>query len=70
MAQEFFTDGKGEHRWRVIGRNGFDILGDSGEGYRNELDCVKGLLALVDAVDVEQLRSRVGELEGRGDQSS
>jgi uncharacterized protein YegP (UPF0339 family) len=66
MAQEFYTDASGEHRWRVVGKNGSDVVGDSGEGYKNELDCAKGLLALIDAVDVQQLRSHVQGLEERG----
>jgi uncharacterized protein YegP (UPF0339 family) len=68
MAQQgaqFYTDSAGEHRWRVVAGNGSDILGDSGEGYKNELDCAKGLLALVAAVDVQQLRSYCETLEKR-----
>jgi uncharacterized protein YegP (UPF0339 family) len=68
MAQEFYEDGKGEHRWRVIAGNNSDVLGDSGEGYKNSLDCAKGLLALVDAVDVAALRSHIEGLEQRGAQ--
>jgi uncharacterized protein YegP (UPF0339 family) len=66
MAQEFYRDGKGEHRWRVIGRNNSDVVGDSAEGYEHEVDAAKGLLALIESVDVEALRALVARHEGGG----
>jgi uncharacterized protein YegP (UPF0339 family) len=70
MAQEFYVDSKGEHRWRVIGRNFSDVVGDSAEGYVREIDAAKGLLALVESVDIEALRAHVARTEGRGDSST
>lgn len=70
MAQQFYKDSKGEHRWRVIGRNNYDVVGDSAEGYVREVDAAKGLLALVESVDVEALRAHVARAEERGDSST
>ena len=36
---EFYTDSKGEWRWRRIAANG-KIVGASAEGYVNKADCV------------------------------
>lgn len=33
----FYTDKKGEHRWRAMAANG-KILADSSEGYKNKED--------------------------------
>jgi uncharacterized protein YegP (UPF0339 family) len=70
MAQQFYIDDKGEHRWRVIAKNGSDVVGDSGEGYVREIDAARGLLSLIDAVDVEELRSHVSGLEEKGSMSN
>ncbi len=35
----FYTDAKGEHRWRYVARNG-RTLADSGEGYEHLGDCL------------------------------
>jgi len=40
----------------VIAKNGTDILGGSGEGYHNRKDAIKGLLALVDSINVDEIR--------------
>lgn len=73
MAQagpDFYRDSTGQHRWRVVARNNADVLGDSGEGYHNELDAAKGLLALVESVDVQALRAQIAQQEGKTDDNS
>ena len=67
MAQEFYRDSSGQHRWRVIGRNNSDIVGDSSEGYVREIDAAKGLLALIESVDLDELRARISSSEQRED---
>lgn len=64
MAQEFYEDINGETRWRVLAGNN-RRLGNSGEGYHNRIDAVRGLLLLVDSVDVEELRKEIAEYETR-----
>lgn len=61
MAQQFYKDQSGEYRWRVISRNNSDVVGDSGEGYINRLDAARGLLALVESVDVDALREYIAK---------
>lgn len=56
---EIYRDASGQYRWRVYARNNVDIVGDSGESYNNEADAIRGLLALVDAVDTVTLRARL-----------
>ena len=41
---EFYESLDGDWRWRVRAANGH-ILADSGEGYKNRLDCVLGYQA-------------------------
>ena len=35
---EFYTDKKGEHRWRRTASNG-NIVGAASEGYKSKKDC-------------------------------
>lgn len=42
---QFYQDAKGEWRWRVRADNG-NVVGDSGEGYKNLGDAIRGLQAL------------------------
>jgi uncharacterized protein YegP (UPF0339 family) len=42
MTYVFYKDQKGEWRWRLVAANG-RILADSGEGYRNEQDCLEDI---------------------------
>ena len=37
-----YEDKPGEWRWRLVARNG-KIIADSGEGYTNSRDCIKGI---------------------------
>tara|TARA_Y100000310_G_C20315597_1_gene638273 strand:+ start:107 stop:352 length:246 start_codon:yes stop_codon:yes gene_type:complete len=39
---EFYKDLAGEWRWRFVHSNG-NILGCSGEGYKNRSDCIDGI---------------------------
>ena len=39
MTYYYYKDHKGEWRWRLKASNG-RIIADSGEGYRNELECL------------------------------
>lgn len=41
----YYKDENGEWRWRVISSNG-NILGDSGESYKNLADCKAGFNSL------------------------
>lgn len=60
---EIYRDASGQYRWRVYARNNTDVVGDSGEGYHNEADAIRGLLALVEAVDTTALRARLSDTE-------
>lgn len=40
---ELYEDQKGEHRWRLIGGNGSDIIADSGEGYSSKSGAKEGI---------------------------
>ena len=42
MKAEVFRDDRQEFRWRIRAANG-KIVGTSGEGYRNFMDCLNGL---------------------------
>jgi uncharacterized protein YegP (UPF0339 family) len=37
-----YKDAAKEFRWRLMGRN-WEILGDSGEGYKNKSDCLHAI---------------------------
>ncbi|MEP6819414.1 MAG: YegP family protein [bacterium] len=39
MTYHYYKDSKGEWRWRLKSSNG-RILGDSGESYKNEQECL------------------------------
>jgi uncharacterized protein YegP (UPF0339 family) len=39
MTYVYYKDSKGEWRWRLVASNG-RIIADSGEGYKNEQDCL------------------------------
>ncbi|MFQ6074570.1 MAG: YegP family protein [Candidatus Bathyarchaeia archaeon] len=41
-----YKDRRGEWRWRFVSINRSDILGDSGEGYKNKQDCLYAINAL------------------------
>lgn len=64
MAAEFYEDSAGETRWRVKAGNN-RTLGNSGEGYHNEIDAYRGLLALVENVDLDELRAQISDMERR-----
>jgi uncharacterized protein YegP (UPF0339 family) len=38
---DIYQDGSGEWRWRLVAGNGKTVA-DSGEGYRDRLDCLHG----------------------------
>lgn len=42
MTYHVFPDAKGEWRWHLRARNG-RIVACSGEGYKRQRDCVRGL---------------------------
>lgn len=39
MEFEIYRDNAGEYRWRLASTNG-NILADSGESYKNRIDCI------------------------------
>lgn len=43
MVYVMYKDNKGEWRWRLWAANHKDIIADSGEGYVNRADCVRGI---------------------------
>ena len=49
MTYHYFKDHKGEWRWRLKAANG-RIIADSGEGYKNEQECLD---------DIERVRGSV-----------
>ena len=42
MTYYYYKDNKGEWRWYLQAANG-NKLADSGEGYKNEQDCLAGI---------------------------
>ena len=42
MTYEYYKDAIGEWRWRLKSANG-NTIADSGEGYKNEADCLAGI---------------------------
>jgi uncharacterized protein YegP (UPF0339 family) len=46
---EFYVDGAGQHRWRLVARNG-RIVADSAEGYSRHADCRKAAKRMVIAI--------------------
>ena len=42
MTYYYSKDAKGEWRWRLKASNG-KIIADSGEGYKNEADCLAAI---------------------------
>ena len=42
MTYYYSKDAKGEWRWRLKASNG-KIIADSGEGYKNEADCITAI---------------------------
>lgn len=42
MKFELYKDKAGEWRWRLVVDNG-NIIADSGEGYKNKIDCEHGI---------------------------
>lgn len=42
MRFEYYKDGAGDWRWRLVADNG-KIIANSGEGYRNRLDMIKAI---------------------------
>lgn len=64
MAEQFYEDVNGQVRWRVRANNNRN-LGNSGEGYHNRIDAVRGLLRLIELVDVDTLRKEVTDYETR-----
>lgn len=48
MHFETYQDAAGEWRWRLKADNGRTIA-DSGEGYKNRLDCIEGIELVKDA---------------------
>ena len=47
MVFYIFKDSRGEHRWTLVASNGKTIA-DSGEGYKNESDCLHGIGLVMD----------------------
>lgn len=42
MTYYYYKDANGEWRWRLKSSNA-KIIADSGEGYKNESDCLAGI---------------------------
>ncbi len=55
MTYEYYKDKKGEWRWRLKASNG-RIIADSGQGYRNEQDCLAGIDRVKRSNDAEVRR--------------
>lgn len=49
---ELYRDKAGDWRWRAKGDNG-EIVGDSGEGYERQIDCVRELRKLFPNADLQ-----------------
>lgn len=47
---DYYKDAAGEWRWRITAPNG-NVVADSGEGYKNLLDCRDGYNAAQTADD-------------------
>ncbi len=45
MRFEIYRDKAEEYRWRLVAANG-KVLADSGEGYKNEGDCLSAIQAV------------------------
>jgi uncharacterized protein YegP (UPF0339 family) len=50
MTYYYYKDAKGEWRWRLKASNG-RVLADSGEGYKNEQDCLEGIKLVKDSAN-------------------
>lgn len=54
MKFQIYKDSRGEWRWRIRAANG-KIVADSGEGYKNQQDCIDMIRKIVKIEDVEFL---------------
>jgi uncharacterized protein YegP (UPF0339 family) len=52
MIYYIYKDSRGEWRWRLRASNG-NILADSGEGYKNELDCINAIRSVQSSSDAD-----------------
>jgi uncharacterized protein YegP (UPF0339 family) len=50
MTYWMYKDSKGEWRWNLVASNGNKIA-DSGEGYKNEADCLAGIALVKSSQD-------------------
>lgn len=46
---QIFKDSKGEHRWRIVAKNG-QTTGTSGEGFRDATDAQRAARAFVESI--------------------
>lgn len=51
VKEEVYRDKGGQWRWRLVAING-NIIANSGEGYKNKLDCVEMIDGIVEGVNV------------------
>lgn len=49
MVFQVYVDKRNEYRWRIVARNG-QIIGTSGEGYKQKASCVSGIESIVRGV--------------------
>jgi len=52
MTYQYYKDSKDEWRWRLVASNG-RIVADSGEGYRNEHECLADIDRVKHSSDAE-----------------
>jgi hypothetical protein len=57
---ELYVDAAGEHRWRLVHRNG-NVLADSGEGYASKRKAKQG----IESVRENAPSAAVVEVDGR-----
>ena len=50
MTYYYYKDNKGEWRWRLKASNG-RIIADSGEGYKNEQECLDDIKRVKGSAD-------------------
>jgi uncharacterized protein YegP (UPF0339 family) len=57
LTYYYSKDAKGEWRWRLKASNG-KIIADSGEGYKNEADCIAAIELVKGSGDAPVMESK------------
>lgn len=55
MGVDLYKDQKDEWRWRIVATNG-RIVACSGEGYKNSLDAIAGVIATKNILSADTLK--------------